>query len=263
MMTSLPLAGVTIGVTRAKEQSRSFIKKIEAQGGIAVAVPLLAFQSPKDKQPIQKALSHLHTYDWLVITSANGVHFFLNEVDEMDKRSELMTKQIAVVGTKTEEVLQSYGLTASLLPDQFVAESLLEKLQTNLHKDSHILLVKGNLSRDVLYDGLKEDGFSVEEVTVYETVENEEVEDNLVHMLTNHKLDYLTFTSPSTVQHFINMVNKNHLTLDEQITFVCIGPITAQAAEQWNLQPLLVAKEFTTEGMIQEIIEHKGRPKHV
>ncbi|WP_216828828.1 uroporphyrinogen-III synthase [Alkalihalobacterium elongatum] len=263
MKTELPLAGVTIGVTRAKEQSRSFINKIESQGGVAVAVPLLEFQPPQDKHQVMTCLSKLHTYDWLIITSANGVHFFLKEVQNMDKLSILKTKNIAVVGSKTEEVLQSYGLQAALLPEKFVAESLLETLQINLKEDNRVLIVKGNLARDVIYDGLQKAGFTVDEVTVYETVENKDAEEDLLHMLSSQSLNYLTFTSPSTVQNFIKIIKKHTISINDNLTFVCIGPITAQEAQKSMLQPLLVAEEYTTEGMIEEMIKHKGRQNNV
>ncbi|OLO40511.1 hypothetical protein BTR23_05845 [Alkalihalophilus pseudofirmus] len=258
-----PLAGVTIGVTRAKEQSRSFIKKIEALGGTAIAVPLLAFQPPKDKHKIITALSELHTYDWLILTSANGVHFFLKDVQEQDRLSILNEMNIAVVGTKTGEVLQSYGLQPSLLPEKFVAESLLEELRVKLPTDSRVLVVKGNLSRDIIYEGLKNDGFAVEEVVVYETVENDGVDEEIMQVLTQQTLDYLTFTSPSTVNHFVNIMNKYALSLSSDLMFVCIGPITAQAAQHAKLHPLLVAEEYTTEGMIEEIVQHIRRQKDV
>ncbi|WP_209122000.1 uroporphyrinogen-III synthase [Alkalihalobacillus sp. BA299] len=263
MTAELPLAGVTIGITRAQEQSRSLIQRIEALGGTAVAVPLLAFQAAKDKRKILDKLTQLHTYDWIILTSANGVHFFLKDVQETNMLSILESKKIAVVGRKTSAVLQDYGIEANLLPKNFVAEDLLQELQANLHKTSRVLIVKGNLSRDVIYEGLKRNGFSVDEITVYETIENEEAEEKLLQVLTEQKLDYFTFTSPSSVNHFVNILYKHSIPLKHNLTFVCIGPITAQAAQHAKLHPLLVAGEYTTEGMIQEIIEHIRRQKHV
>ncbi|WP_170885645.1 uroporphyrinogen-III synthase [Bacillus alkalicellulosilyticus] len=248
-MDRLPLLNQRIVVTRAKEQAKSLSKKIEEYGGTAIEVPLLAFQATK--QPLFKE-NRLHTYDWVLFTSVNAITYFL---DLLDDKSILHTKKIAVVGNKTLDCLQQHGLSASLVPPRFVAESLLEELRLQLSPGEKILFPKGNLARDVISVGLQEDGYLVDDLVVYETVIDWSSKEKLQSLMEKAEYDFITFTSSSTVTHFFTLLEgKLSLSAIQQKKFACIGPITANTLHNYGITTPIIAEPYTTDGLLSTII---------
>ncbi|MGO4888598.1 uroporphyrinogen-III synthase [Anaerobacillus sp. MEB173] len=244
-------------VTRAKAQAFALSNKIEQYGGIAIEVPLIAFQPPKNAEPIYQAIEHIHNFKWIVFTSANGIDYFFESLKESNRStSSLSSLKVAVVGAKTEERLMAYGIKADLIPKEFVAESLLESLLEHVNSETPVLIPRGNLAREIIPNGLRKKGIPVTELDVYETVLAGEAKHTLIGLLQGNDLDVITFTSPSTVDHFVQVLEgtnwRNEINM---IQIACIGPITAQAVEKNGLTPDIVAKEYTIHGLLQAIAE--------
>ncbi|MBU8905067.1 uroporphyrinogen-III synthase [Desertibacillus haloalkaliphilus] len=250
------LAGKHVLVTRAKSQSHELSAKIKEAGGIPVEVPLLSFQQPDDLTAIKKAISQLDSYDWLVFTSVNGIRFFfsilhtyqydLNDYDHL---------KIAVVGNKTQAELERFGSNADLVPPSFVAESLLRSLKEVLGRGERVLFPKGNLARSVIPDGLKIEGFVVTEIDVYETVRADASKLRLRQVLETRQLDLITFTSSSTVNHFVQLLNDHQewRSYIEGVEIAAIGPITADTLMANGLHPEIVANTYTIDGLMEAI----------
>lgn len=251
------LQGKRILVTRAKEQAESFSKKIEDLGGIAIEIPLIKIQAPANTELIDQTLQKINTYDWIVFTSINGVHYFFDFLEKNNiSFSEVDRPKIAVVGKKTLQALERKGFLADLIPDDFVAEDLFEKLIETVDKSETILLARGNLGRSLLPEKLSEMGIKVDDLILYENVLNIDKQVELIHLLETCSLDIITFTSSSTVTNFLELLQG---TSDwqkwlENIQIACIGPITEKTAIEAGIIPQIVAKEYTVAGLLDAIV---------
>lgn len=252
-MSNLPLANKTILVTRAKEQAKELSDLIEDKGGTAIEVPLLSFEATTDTEQVKRAIHTINDFEWLVFTSANGVRLFMEQYSKRFRHKPCC--RIAVVGEKTEMALNDFGLHADLVPKNYVAEALVEDLKGKIRKGDRILVARGNLGRPILIDELQAAGAEVTDLTVYKTVRDEQAYSALWQAFEDHKIDYVTFTSSSTVKHFVAAVDKLQLQKHHP-TIACIGPIAEETATRLGLTVDVVPNVYTIEGLIDEIISH-------
>lgn len=259
-MSALPLKDYRILITRGKEQANRFKAAIEHYGGIPIIVPLLDFQLPSNTSKAEEAIHQIVNYDWIVLTSQNGVRFFFEMVKKYGVSGSL--PKIAVIGKKTEETLIQYGYNADFIPQEFVAENFVAEFSSLLHAESRVLLAKGNLARTLIAEEINKSGASCDEVIVYESVLPKESVPKLFYVLQNQDVDVITFTSPSTIHHFMQIVEQYQLhPLLESFIIACIGPITKKTAQQYRLKVDICPNEYTTEAMLHELIiyiHHKG-----
>lgn len=242
------LNGKRVLVTREAGQAKEFSRLIKAAGGLPVQVPLLKINCKKFAST--KAFP---SYDWLIFTSTNGVDCFLKQLTERERKL-IKDSQIAVVGHKTAEALSNYELTADLIPEVYDAVSLSEVFLEKYHTGESILLIRGNKSRDVLPAVFSDKGIEFDTVEVYETIINERNSDLLQQAVLEEKLDFITFTSPSTVEAFHELAGKQK---KELFTCVCIGTTTQAAAKKFGFRTIITAETFTVEGMIKAMQAHK------
>ncbi|MET3507126.1 uroporphyrinogen-III synthase [Halalkalibacter oceani] len=263
-MTELPLAGKRILVTRAKEQAEALSALIRRHGGTAIEVPLIAFQAPADGARSEAVLKQLDSYKWLVFTSANGVRFFFERLRELRLTGQSLPVNIAAVGSKTEAALSRYGLRADLIPESFVAEGLLEALSPKVERGDRLLLARGNLGRSLLPNELTKLGVQVEELIVYETVCPPSAKAELRAALEHTTLDYVTFTSSSTVSHYAELLKEleaEGVTASAKIA--CIGPIAARTARHYRLSVDLMPAKYTIEALVEQLVLHtKGEKEN-
>lgn len=258
-----PLTGKRIMVTRAKSQVRELVERIEQLGGEAYAFPLLKMVPPTDYSKLDDAILRLHTYEWIIFTSVNGVRFFFERMRVLGIRADAITSQIAAVGPKTAEELIAQGLRVALIPSDYVAESLLTSLHRELHPGQRVLLPRADIARKTLPKELAELGMEVTEVDVYRTVIDAELAPEAATQLQQGKIDVILFTSSSTVTHFVSAMAAFEAPgwLD-QVRIACIGPITAETARQNGLTVHVVASEYTVEGLLEALLENLGGNGH-
>jgi uroporphyrinogen-III synthase len=248
-MASGPLSGKTVLVTREKEQAKAFSEKLREAGAIPIEIPLIAISPSSHREEIERCARQLSDYDWLIFTSANGVRFFFPFV----KKKALLPK-VAVVGKKTAAALKAHGVSPAVVPDEFVAEGVIEALKPLVKPHDRVLLVKGNLARTVLRDALIDMGADVTDLIVYKTSMNEAGKEQLLCLLREKKLDVITFTSSSTVQSFMRMVEgEDTASLLDGCAIACIGPITKEMAEKAGLSVHICPNEYTIDAMIKEM----------
>lgn len=257
MSGNAPLFLKKILVTRGAAQTSSFSTLIEAQGGIPIEIPLLSFKLIDDKKHM-KTLRDLHSFQWIIFTSQNGISFFWELLEKCHINREILNKlNIAVVGKKTELELKKHGFEAKVVPKEYVAENLLDSLLPCLHPGERTLIVRGNLARTVIKEGLIEHGYEAEELTVYETGPNHHAKQSLRELLMDGELDAITFTSSSTVTFFMEMVKDlPWQSLLKDCLIVCIGPITAETVKSFGMTEYLVPPHYTINGMIDVLIHH-------
>ncbi|MFD2133691.1 uroporphyrinogen-III synthase [Pseudogracilibacillus auburnensis] len=243
------LQGKRILITREKSQAKEFARLIEKYKGIPIEVPLLHITC---RNIIKKTKVELQTFDWIFFTSAHGVHCFFNQF----KDNQFIQTLFATVGHKTEKALKEYGYKASFIPTTYNAEVMADEFFKRYPEADNILLVRGNISRQVLVNELTDRKRTFETIVVYDTKAYTNMKETLLHVLEEKKLDYVTFTSPSTVKTFMEMI-EGHPTLQEFLTIpaVCIGTTTEKAAIKFQCKRTIVPEMFTIESMVEKLIE--------
>ncbi len=241
---SLPLQGKKIIITREQNKASVFAEKIRANGGIPIIIPLLKI-SCKDEARNKNILSQLDRFRWVFFTSANGAQCFFQMLHRYQVPMEIMQeKKIAAVGVKTGESLESYGITADFIPTIYNAETMAEEFLEN-DVSGPILLVRGNLSRDVLPRVFSQQGMDFDWVEVYETIPKVENEEKLRNIL-QEPYDFITFTSPSAADAFYQFTGAA-----VEKPCVSIGTTTEKRLAQLGFPNIITAKEFTIDGMIE------------
>jgi uroporphyrinogen-III synthase len=255
MLKSLPLLGKKVLVPRGENQVKSFSQLVEEYGGIPIEIPLIAFRPIERNERLQDALKALDTYDWIIFTSNVTVEIFFSFYEK--EVSAAAFPKIAAIGKKTAEVLQEIGLCAEFIPTSYVAETFVTEFLPYIKKGSRVLLPKGNLARVYIANTLTSIGARVDEVVIYETYMPEDSRIKLASMIASKELDILTFTSPSTVDHLMDVVKEYGL--GEQLkdcVIGCIGPITEKKLLAHGLTVHASPKEYTVKEMIKSTIAY-------
>jgi uroporphyrinogen-III synthase len=252
MIASQPLQNKTVMIPRGKAHSKSFSELVERAGGIPVEIPLIAFKPVAASKDLLAFIDNLHTYDWIIFTSNVTVEtFFCFNIKPKD------LPRIAVIGEKTKLVLESKGVHVDFTPGHYVAEEFVEEFKSHIHEGSRILIPKGNLAREYIAASLKKQGAIVDEAVIYETYLPEGSRDKLIKMLSHQSLDILTFTSPSTIDHFMGIVESSQLHSKlEHCLIACIGPVSKHKAEEWGLTVHATPEKYTVEEMLRSVIEY-------
>jgi len=249
------LSGKIIVVTRPSEQSDSFIKDLEEHGAHVIELPVIKISEVEDYQPLHKALENIHQYSWVVFTSTNGVNILFQQMHELKKDIRLLTGiKLAVVGSATNESLQEKGLYADFIPEKFSTTDLLEGLLKHIGQEEKILIVNSEIASRELSDGLKEKGISFDDIPVYTIKENILDTSDFIYQLDNNRIDFVTFTSPSTVKAFVSIIGSDKIK-KSSAKIVCIGPVTAKAAIEMGMEVTGIAEEYIVDGIIKKLIE--------
>lgn len=244
-MSDRPLAGVRVVVTRPREQSAALCEALEALGAEAVAIPVIRIVDPPDGgAELRAALARLTAGDWLVITSPNGATRVAAALD----RPLAAGVSVAVIGPGTKAKAEAAGLPVDVVPSTSIAEGLLEFLPSPGAGGGTMLLARAETGRDVLPRRLRERGWTVEDVAAYRTVG---VEPEAGAAEACRHADVAAFTSASTVRHLVAGVGEANL----PPLLACIGPATAEQAEELGLTPQIVASDHSIPGIVAAIAE--------
>lgn len=258
----MPLWGKRILVTRAREQASALVQSLRRLGAQAVEFPTISVEPPSDWRKLDEAISCLGEYDWLVLTSPNGVRFFLDRLFESGKDCRALGQVlIAAMGTGTARALEQRGLRADLIPEEFRAEALAQALSQEAAAGKRFLLARAEQARDVLPDTLRGLGGRVEVVSAYKTVVCTDKDSRGEKLLREKRLDAVTFTSSSTVTNLARLLGDELSELLAGVTVACIGPITANTARELGLEPHIVASRYTIEGLVEALAAHFGAGK--
>lgn len=260
-----PLFGKQIVITRSKDQSAGFTKRLEMLGADVVEIPTIKTVQIDECAPLDEAIGKMSTnsqatgyYDWIIFTSANGVDYFFDRLHELKKDFRALSGSLlAAVGPSTAQRLRDMGFMVDFIPKDFVAEGLIAYFLKTDMKGKRVLLPTAKVTRDILHGELTTMGAEVEKIACYETVPDTSRLDLLKKVLADSRLDIVTFTSSSTVKNFVGMLkDSGDIDLDSalaRVKVVCIGPITAKTAEELGLKVDAVAEKSTIPGLIDAI----------
>lgn len=253
-----PLTGKSILVTREVSQAGALSRSLDERGAKTVVCPLISFSPPLDWAPVDHCLERLSEYHGLLFTSVNAVEFTFKRMEEqgipLENARGITTY---TVGPATAEALASRGVTVERLPDQYQAEGLASLLEKETVKGKRFLFPRARNAREWLPRFLEERGARVDLAVVYETRRADENAGLLREILGKEKLDYLAFTSSSTVSAFTALAGPGPAKEAwRKITAACIGEITAETARTEGFQHILTACPSTIPGLVQAIEEH-------
>ena len=253
-----PLAGKRIVVTRAGAQAYGLVEQIEKVGGEVIELPTIEIQPPESFAAFDAAVKNLGQYDWLIFTSVNSIAPFLERLRVGGKSVEsIHSLQVGAIGPETAKRLASAGITASLVPERYQAEGILDAVKPEAMKGKRVLIPRAAEAREILPETLRAWGAVVDVVTAYRTALPKVDIAPLAELLRRREIDVITFTSSSTVKNFVRLFGgKNLAEIAAGSAIACIGPITAGTVEQAGGRPEIVADEFTINGLTRAIIAH-------
>jgi uroporphyrinogen III methyltransferase/synthase len=251
-----PLFGKGIVITRPQRQADDLAHLLSAEGAYPISFPTIKIVAPANWQELDEAIDKLTTYDWLIFTSANGVHFFFERLREKNKDiRDLKGIKICCIGPATAGPIEDKGIKVDLVPGQFIAEGILQSFAGIDLKGKKILIPRAAKARDILPEGLKKKGAEVDVVTTYRTVNSGKKKEELAAIIDDDKVDIITFTSSSTVTNFVEIMGRD-FKLPAHIDVACIGPVTEAAAKKAGFKIDIQQEEYTMEGLVQSLINH-------
>ncbi len=263
---SLPLTGKTVLVTRSAGQSSHFSRLLQQEGAEVIEMPALVITPPSSWDELDNAIAQLYNFDWLILTSGNGVEYFFERLHAQKKNNRALgTVQIAVVGKKTAASLKAHGLEPDFIPPNFVADSLVEHFPEPLEGKRVLFPRVESGGRDVLVKQITAQGAEVTEVAAYESGCPAQMAPAALAALQQQRVDIITFASSKTVKHFVQLLETS-LRGDTQgfppaqsrlqnVCIASIGPQTSITCRQLLGRVDVEAQEYTLEGLIQAIVQ--------
>lgn len=247
-----PLAGKRIIVTRARAQASTLSARLRDLGAEVTEMPAIRIE-PLDAAPLERALGSIDQYAWLAFTSQNAVELVWQAMRErgLDARS-LAHARIAAIGRATADALLAHGIAPDVVPEQFVAESLVEALRSRDDvAGARVLLPRAADARDVLPGGLRAMGAEVDDVPIYRTVLDGDGASRVASRLREGAIDLVTLTSSSTARLFVEAVGREAA---QMAPVASIGPVTTATAKTLGLHVAVEAETSTIAGLIGAIV---------
>jgi len=261
--SSQPLAGVRVLVGRARHQAGSLSVELRKLGASVLEIPFIEIRKPRSFQPLDSALKDLGNYDWLILTSVNGVEAMWERIGKLrvtKKRWEHL--KISAIGPATKKAIEKRGSRVDVVPEEYVAESVVKSLRRRV-KGKRILLVRAKVARDVIPNELRKAGARVDVMEAYETIVPKSSRTRLRAALKDPRKrpDVVTFTSSSTVKNFVTLLGASRRARRpaqlQGVTLASIGPVTSATLRELGLGVDVEAKQFTIPGLIKAIVDSR------
>lgn len=245
----LPLFGRRIVVTRDRRQAPELADPLEELGAEVLLAPVIEIRPPTDPGPLRAAVARLSCYDWLIFTSVNGVRSFIEQLDASDCDLRSLRARICAIGPATRAAVEALHLKVDRMPEEYVAESLLEALAADDLKGKRVLLPRAAVARDVVPVELARRGAQVDVVEAYRTEPPEACRAAVAEALARRP-HWITFTSSSTVRNFAQAAAGLPL---EGVRIASIGPITSRTARELGFEVAIEAQPHTVAGLVEAI----------
>jgi uroporphyrinogen-III synthase len=260
------LEGRRIVITRAPEQAEDLVRRLMDLGAEVLPLPMVRFVEPRDPADLDRAISILNNFDWVIFTSANAVRFFLKRCRTLGSPFEsgdtTLRPRIAVVGPATRDALEIQGLRATLVPRQSSGAGLIAELANEVSGET-VLLPRSDLASAELPAGLRAAGAIVTEAVAYLTLDPESPDSAssfdfyVIATLRKGDADVVTFFSPSAFHHFAKAMGDDALrAIAARVAFAALGPVTAKAIRDAGFSVVLEGAEATTESLVAALVQH-------
>ena len=267
MSDDKPLSGCRVLVSRARKQAGALSSTLKELGCQVIEIPFIEIRKPSSYAALDIVLHNLANYDWLILTSVNGVEALFERVTKyrLDK-SAFAHLKIATIGPATKSAIEKHGLPVAVTPKEYVAESVVASLHRQV-KGKRALLVRAKVARDVIPRELRKAGAIVDVIEAYETVVPESSKRRLQAVLKGKRKPHaITFTSSSTVKNFVALLGLRSARAalrksapNHGVHSASIGPVTSATLREFGLPVDIEAKKFDIPGLIAAILEAKER----
>jgi uroporphyrinogen-III synthase len=256
-----PLAGVRVLVGRARHQAGALSGELRKLGATVLEIPFIEIRKPRSFKPLDSALRNLDGYDWLILTSANGVEAMWERFAKLRLKQDFKHLNVAAIGPATKKAIEQHGIHVDVVPKEYVAESVVRSLRRRVN-GKRVLLVRAKVARDVIPTELRKAGAHVDVVEAYETVVPQSSRTRLRGALKNPRRSphVVTFTSSSTVRNFVALLGSYKTNL-AGVRLASIGPVTSSTLRELGLQVHISAREFTIPGLVEAIVRFMSRQK--
>jgi uroporphyrinogen-III synthase len=259
------LGGLRILVGRTRHQASALSAGLHASGAEIIEIPFIEVRPPRSYRPLDSALKKLSEYDWLILTSVNGVDAFFERLRKLRvSKSGLHNLKLAAIGPATKNAIEQQGLKVDVVPQDYIAESVVKSLRRCIG-GKRVLLARARIARDVIPRELRKMGAHIDVVEAYQTVIPESSRRHLRAALEdpNRRPHVVTFTSSSSVRNFVTLLGgqktSSRAQLLDEIRFASIGPVTSATLRDSGLTPHIEAKEYTIPGLIRAIQRSVGK----
>ena len=265
MATNQPLSGCRVVVTRARKQAGALSSSLKELGCEVMEIPFIEIHKPSSYKPLDTALRNLAEYDWLILTSVNGVEAVFERMKKLKVAGSVLAQlKIAAIGPATKSAIEKPGLTVAATPNEYVAESVVNMLQTQV-KGKRVLLVRAKIARDVIPRELRKAGAIVDVIEAYETVAPKSSERKLRAVLKGDRKPHaITFTSSSTVKNFVGLLGLRSARAalkkpapSHGVHTASIGPVTSATLREFGLPVDIEAKSYDIPGLVAAIVEYR------
>ena len=247
-------------VSRAKKQADALSSALRELGCDVIEIPFIEIRPPRSHRPLDTALRNLESYDWLILTSVNGVEAIIERLKKNRRQpSALSHLKIAAIGPATKKAIEERGLTVAVTPKEYVAESVVSALHRRV-KNKRVLLVRARVARDVIPRELRKAGAHIDVVEAYETVVPLSSARRLRALLSGKKKPHaITFTSSSTVRNFVKLVGLREARTalkkpEHRVHSAAIGPVTSATLREFDLPVDIEAAQYTIPGLVAALL---------
>jgi uroporphyrinogen III methyltransferase/synthase len=262
-----PLAGRTVVITRAANQSEDFVRALESYGAQVLSCPTIEIREPGSYDRLDEAIDHLYGYDWLIFTSTNAVEFFLRRLEHQHRDvSDLDELKVCAIGAATADKLRTAQVHVDLTPVQSKAEGVFDALSefvggVDKLRNLNVLLPRAAVARDHLPKALEAAGARVDIVTAYQTTVPADLDRGRLTATLAGSSDCIAFTSSSTVRNLALLFDTHDLsTVLQGLAIACIGDVTAATAEEYGLRVDIQPTDFNVVDLARAIADHyKGK----
>jgi uroporphyrinogen-III synthase len=255
-----PLAGIRVLVGRTRHQASTLSEGLKKLGAEVIEIPFIEIRKPRSYKPLDSALKRIAQYEWLILTSVNGVEALGARIKQLRIRpARLKHLNIAAIGPATRKAIENLQLKVDVVPPEYVAESVVKSLRRKV-SGKRVLLARAKVARDVIPRELRRNGAQVDVIEVYETIVPKASRKILKSVIRDPKRrpHVITFTSSSTVRNFVKLLGgrgEPPYAILNGIQLASIGPITSATLRDLGLPVHIQAKEYTIPGLIRAIAE--------
>jgi uroporphyrinogen-III synthase len=255
--TGQPLAGKRILITRARHQAGRLAEALEAQGAEVIRLPTIEIVPPETYVPLDYALQTISGFDWLIVTSANGAAALADRMEVLSIPAQRLSHlEVAAIGPATAAALDRIGLQVTAMPDEYVAEAVVDLLREKV-AGKQVLLVRAAVARDVIPAELRKCGADLHVVEAYRTVIPADSIEQVRALFSEGRPlpDAVTFTSSSTVNNFFSLLAAANIELPNGLRAVSIGPVTTRTLRQHHWEPTREATRYDIPGVVDACIQ--------
>jgi len=253
-----PLKNKTIVLTRTVEQSKESASAFSEVGANVIIFPTLEIVPPASWSEFDKIISNQNKIDFLIFTSAHAVKMYARRLEELNLNVHYKQMNVVAVGSKTYSVCERNYIPVHIIPQKFSGEGVIEALSKYNLQDKTVFIPRSALGREDLPHGLSELGAKIKTAAVYNvSLPTKEYISDSVKKLNAGKPDLFIFTSPSTFENFLQIMNINNpVSYFKGFDVAAIGPTTRSAIESKRVKVNIMPDEFTIQGLVKKVIEY-------